>query len=59
MKTIKSVEYIELDAQTGQVECRVTFVDGDVATFYTDEDLQAVQRQMYRQSRSYTDPLRP
>lgn len=59
MKLIKEALYIDLDAETDTVECRVTYLDGTQEVFFEDEDLLMVQRQLQRQSRMIYDPLRP
>lgn len=49
MKPIKSVEYIQIDVTTDEVECHVTFFDDSRAVFFEEEDLEAVKRQMWKQ----------
>lgn len=49
MKPIKSVEYIEIDIQTDQVECHVTYFDDTREVFFEEEDLKMIKRQMWKQ----------
>jgi hypothetical protein len=50
MKPIKSVMYVEIDVQTDQVECHVTYIDDTREVFFEDEDLERVKRQLWKQT---------
>jgi hypothetical protein len=54
LKPIKSVEYIDINVQTNEVECHVTFFDDTHAVFYEEEDLEHVKRQIWVQSKPGT-----